>query len=348
MLSWATATDDDAGTVQTLRIMRALTDQAIRDPSVVRLARRIVADAGRDQRRQLQAIYEWVARHVRFVRDPVTYDLVVSPLRLLSDIADRGWTQEDCESMASLVAALAESVGLQTRFHVISPLRPTSERDHRFTHVWAEALAGTQWIALDPALPSPRFDKRAPEGESEAIYERGTLMYVGRRGLGQWASLVGTALSTGLEVYKVSQQPKVVYQTGLPGAVALPGVTAVSAAAPARMDSGTATQYVTSLYRTILGREPDAPGLAAWVNTLVIGQLTPDAVRQGFINSPEYQTRQVTGRIPAGATPALSFVSAGGAVAPRAGGGIAGMDMNTMLLIGGGLLLYMMMGRGRR
>ena len=46
------------------------------------------------------------------------------------------------------------------------------------------------------------------------------------------------------------------------------------------------TQYVTAFYKVILGREPDAAGLNAWVSVLNNGY-SKDKVLEGFLNSPE-------------------------------------------------------------
>jgi hypothetical protein len=48
------------------------------------------------------------------------------------------------------------------------------------------------------------------------------------------------------------------------------------------------TQFVTLLYNNVLGRAPDAGGLAAWVSALT-GGMTRGQVLRGFSDSPEYQ-----------------------------------------------------------
>jgi hypothetical protein len=60
--------------------------------------------------------------------------------------------------------------------------------------------------------------------------------------------------------------------------------TAVAAAA------STSTQ-ITELYRTLLGREPDAGGLAYWTQQVNAG-MSLDAVKANFMASAEYQNRQ--------------------------------------------------------
>ncbi len=49
------------------------------------------------------------------------------------------------------------------------------------------------------------------------------------------------------------------------------------------------TQFVTLVYQNVLGRAPDAPGLAYWVGQLNGGFMTRGQVMVGFSESPEYQ-----------------------------------------------------------
>jgi hypothetical protein len=48
------------------------------------------------------------------------------------------------------------------------------------------------------------------------------------------------------------------------------------------------TQFVTQAYQQYLNRTPDAPGLSAWVNAMMVGGLTDERLEAGFIGSPEY------------------------------------------------------------
>ena len=56
---------------------------------------------------------------------------------------------------------------------------------------------------------------------------------------------------------------------------------------PVTTDSGT-KGFVTRMYQVVLGREPDANGLATWVNELDSGKMKAADIVTGFFNSPEY------------------------------------------------------------
>lgn len=71
---------------------------------------------------------------------------------------------------------------------------------------------------------------------------------------------------------------------------ALAGEAAAGAAKEGKDASGTQA-FVTRLYQTVLGRAPDAAGLATWVNALNGRQMTGAQVAQNMFQSPEYQRR---------------------------------------------------------
>jgi peptidoglycan/xylan/chitin deacetylase (PgdA/CDA1 family) len=51
--------------------------------------------------------------------------------------------------------------------------------------------------------------------------------------------------------------------------------------------------FVTRFYQQCLGRQPDAEGLAGWVNALLNHSITGATVANGFINSPEFISRNL-------------------------------------------------------
>lgn len=84
--------------------------------------------------------------------------------------------------------------------------------------------------------------------------------------------------------------------------------------------AGDAQAFVSGLYWELLGRAPDAGGLAAWVQALQSGQLTDAQVRQGFLDSPEYRARQAAMTVAPtpgpGAPVSTPIPQSGGSLAP--------------------------------
>jgi len=67
-------------------------------------------------------------------------------------------------------------------------------------------------------------------------------------------------------------------------------------------ESSSMENYLTSLYRKELGRDPDPQGLKGWLDAIASGKMTPEQVRQGILASPENQIQdlylQYLGRAP--------------------------------------------------
>ncbi len=102
-----------------------------------------------------QAILAAVAREVRYTPDPNKAEVVQHPDRLLVTRAG------DCDDMAALVGALAESVGIPARVVMVRygvPGDPDARRADVWDHVYPEldvALSGqTDWRAADATIPA--------------------------------------------------------------------------------------------------------------------------------------------------------------------------------------------------
>jgi transglutaminase-like putative cysteine protease len=134
-----------AGIDTTLRIMRDVTRAQAALPVVRDAAIAITQGTGPyNGAERARLILEWVRSHVGFIPDPVQVEALTVPSAHLRAIRVHGQTSGDCDDGAVLIATLARSVGLQTRFVAASFL--PSRRLH---HVWAEAF-DRDWIALDP------------------------------------------------------------------------------------------------------------------------------------------------------------------------------------------------------
>ncbi len=167
---WEPLDQGDAGITKTLATMRALKDAATRDPFVVQTARNLVARApSRAPADQAGTIYAWLKDHYRFVQDPLDYELLIPPRRLLEDIRRQGYFQEDCDGSAMLLAALAEAVGIRSRFHVFSRAS-RSVGDSGFTHVLTELAISGRWVPYDLTVEAAEPGWRPPLRGPEAVY----------------------------------------------------------------------------------------------------------------------------------------------------------------------------------
>lgn len=140
--------DGEAGTAQTIALMRQLVDEALRDPVFVRLATDIVRGAPAfDDFAEAQALYNWVRANIRFTKDPVTKEKLYPPQELLKIRAG------DCDDISMLLGAFLMAVGYPARLVTVGANQNAPDQ---FSHVYVEGQIGGQWIPMDPA----RFDSQ--------------------------------------------------------------------------------------------------------------------------------------------------------------------------------------------
>lgn len=152
------------------RMTQAALSQA-HDPEVVFLARGITRNvASKNYRGELQAIYNWVVKNIRYRQDPYWIEWVQSPKVTLglevitlpngmrSDLVA---FSEDCDGHSTLIASLAMALGHGAGFETVCASRRMPEEP---THVYALAglrgPAGETWIPLDSTMPNKGFGWR--------------------------------------------------------------------------------------------------------------------------------------------------------------------------------------------
>ncbi len=131
-----------AGIVQTVGLMRAMTNGSIDNKIIRRHAARATEHVSRrDPKTAAVAIGEWVRAHVRYVPDPLKKENLTEPWKMAKAVEEGRKVFGDCDDMSMYVAAMAKSIGLQPIFHATG-------RGDRFHHVYTE-VAG---VPIDPTV----------------------------------------------------------------------------------------------------------------------------------------------------------------------------------------------------
>jgi transglutaminase-like putative cysteine protease len=129
---------------------------------IIQLAREVVRGVrAKDYAAEIAALYYWVCRNYRYVRDPVHVELVQDPVAFV-----KNGMSADCDDVATFLAALAMAVGCPARFVTVSftrtrlPATPAERAFSRlggdpqieFTHVFCEAFVSrsNNWLTIDP------------------------------------------------------------------------------------------------------------------------------------------------------------------------------------------------------
>jgi hypothetical protein len=130
---------------------------------VIAAAREIIDDAGvpeRDQRGEVEAIHRFVMLHLRYVRDPLWYEMITYPETLLFDTATG-----DCDDHVVLEAALLGALGIPTRFVTYGFKGNIAQ-----SHVAMEAKVGSEWIPLDPIVKDKPAGWSVPDASNVTRY----------------------------------------------------------------------------------------------------------------------------------------------------------------------------------
>jgi len=122
--------------------MRAFVNQYKTAPEIRELALQLTRNLPQKAfSEEVRAIAEFVKNRIRYTRDINGVETVQSPLKTLE------YGAGDCDDKATLLAALLESVGCETRFHALGFSRGD------VSHVLLECEINGQWVALETTEP---------------------------------------------------------------------------------------------------------------------------------------------------------------------------------------------------
>lgn len=146
----------DWGIYQTVSQLKALINQALRDPqATIRLrAESILAPtAERDEMAEVTALFDFVQSALHYINDPSDIELLKYPLLIDQNITAQGYFMGDCDDASGYLAALLKSVGYQVALVVVTPAQAEGfDYKHIFVRVWiskADEFPQGGWLSLD-------------------------------------------------------------------------------------------------------------------------------------------------------------------------------------------------------
>lgn len=153
------------GTDATIQAMSraAMGEYGAGSPRVIASAREVINKAGvpeRDQRGEVDAIHRFVMLHLRYVRDPLWYEMITYPETLLFDTATG-----DCDDHVVLEAAMLGALGIPTRFVTYGFKGNIAQ-----SHVAMEAKVGNGWVPLDPIVKDKPSGWSVPDATNVTRY----------------------------------------------------------------------------------------------------------------------------------------------------------------------------------
>jgi len=135
------------GTLVTARIIARLTRAGAKDFYVRQKAIEIFRLYGvrpKDRWGEVNALFDWVKRNIRYTRDIFRVELLHSARRMLELRAG------DCDDMTILLGAMLIATGHPVRLALVgfNPKRP-----HVYSHIYPEVNLGGRWLAVDATMP---------------------------------------------------------------------------------------------------------------------------------------------------------------------------------------------------
>lgn len=137
------------GTLITARIIAQMIRDGAKDFYVRQRAIqifRLYSVPAKDRFGEINSLFDWVRRNIRYTRDIFRVELLHTPRRMLELKAG------DCDDMTILLGSMLVSTGHPVRL-VLVGFRP--HRPHVYSHIYPEVLVDSRWLALDATMPRP-------------------------------------------------------------------------------------------------------------------------------------------------------------------------------------------------
>jgi hypothetical protein len=138
-----------AGTEKTVKHILDLIRDGAKDFYVRQKAIDVLLDQDvrpKDYLGEIQTLFEWVQRNIRYTKDPFQVEVLHSARRMLELRAG------DCDDMTILLGAMLKSIGHPVRVVLAGFDR---QRPDLFSHIYLEVNYKGRWIPLDATMPYP-------------------------------------------------------------------------------------------------------------------------------------------------------------------------------------------------
>jgi hypothetical protein len=244
-----------AGTVNTAQRVKALIRDGARDFYVRQKAIDILLERGvraKDYLGEIDALFRWVQRNVRYTKDPYRVEVLHAARRMLELRAG------DCDDMTTVLGAMLQAIGHPVRLVLAGPdlLRP-----RLFSHIYLEVFHQGRWIPLDATMPYPMgWAPQSPVKEVHTIAEEAdhAVRRPGVAGLGRCPHC-GAGLAAGVDPRPAGREDPA---PGRAREVPLGSAPAARPAGPQPADARAAAQDVAARAAGAPATAHHAPGRA--------------------------------------------------------------------------------------
>ena len=96
-----------------------------------------------NSREEVEAIYHFVQSNVHYVKDPLNFEYIKTPSKLIYEI-EQNQATGDCDDQTTLGLTLCRSIGFPTLIKIAS-----YNNDLEFSHVYGMIMIDGYWIPFD-------------------------------------------------------------------------------------------------------------------------------------------------------------------------------------------------------
>lgn len=127
------------GNMDTIKMMRKIAREFSNHPKIRKLALNIIDTyqiPSHEHLREAWAIGDWVQKNVKYVKDIDDIETLHSPLMLIEQIEQMGYTRGDCDDMSLLIATLLLSIGIKPKFRTVRYRQSSGPYNHIYVTVY--------------------------------------------------------------------------------------------------------------------------------------------------------------------------------------------------------------------
>jgi len=148
--------DNSQATYESVEVIKKLIQEGKKDIIIRTLAEKITQYLPeKDYKKEVQAVYNFVCRRLRYTKDIHNVETV----HRARDLLRRHNKAADCDDFVILTGSLLQAIGHPVRIVIIGNNKKDKED---FSHIYLQTLVGNTWISLDGSVPGAKMGWEAP------------------------------------------------------------------------------------------------------------------------------------------------------------------------------------------
>lgn len=156
--------ESNRATYESVEVIRQLIEEGKKDWVIRRVAEKIIQYIPpKDYKREIQAVYNFVTKRLRYTKDIHRVETV----HRARDLLRYHRKGADCDDFVILTGALLQSIGHPIRIVIIGNNYSNKED---YSHIYLQVLLDGKWVPLDGSVPGAKVGWEAPRYATKKIF----------------------------------------------------------------------------------------------------------------------------------------------------------------------------------